>query len=142
LTRTIGYVCLTAAILIGALGLPAVANPARLTMQPSHTKVGVAKVKLLVTDLVLQDDSLVGSYRITIPMAPWRNDEGELHLFPDEPLEQTLAGGGVVNGHVLSHENGRTHPVTCRFEADGTVDITVTTHERTLAFKTRVGGEL
>ena len=141
MTRALGYVCLTAAIMLASIGFAPANDLARITMLPSQTKVGMAKVTLLVSDLAFEGDVLVGTYQIKIPLAPWRNDVGELRLFPDVPFLDTLASGGVVNGNVLSHENGRTHPVTCRIEADGTVNITVQTHERTLAFKTRVGAE-
>jgi hypothetical protein len=101
----------------------------------------VAKVKLLVTDLAYESEGdLVGTYQVKIPLAPWRDDRGDVRFELDEPLERTLANGGVVTGNVRSEENGRVHPVTCRIETDGSMHLTVETHERTLRFDTRVDG--
>jgi hypothetical protein len=129
---------LAAALLLGCLPPLLAGQPAEVRLLPSQTHVGLAKVKLLVSDLAFEDDGMVGTYEIRIPLAPWRNDRGEVRFALNEPLEQVLASGGTVNGSGLSLENGRVHPITCRFTADGTVEITVRTHERTLAFKTRV----
>jgi hypothetical protein len=132
-------VLLGALALALALALPVCADdPALIELAPSHTRVGLAKVKLVVSDLTYRDDSVTGSYRIKIPLAPWRNDRGELHLELDEPLERIMTGGGTISGKGHSLENGRVHRVSCRFGTDGTVHITVQTHERRLDFKTRV----
>jgi len=135
LCKKIALVCALALV----VGLPVSADyPALIELAPSHTRVGLAKVNLLVSGLSYAEGSVTGTYRIKIPLAPWRNDRGELSFELDEPLDRILNDGGTLSGKGHSLENGRVHPVTCRFGTDGAVDITVETHERTLAFKTRV----
>jgi hypothetical protein len=128
---------LCALALASAAPVPA-GDPAGLELLPSQTRVGMVKVKLLVSDLVFRDEGMIGNYEILIPLAPWRNDRGQLRLDLDRPLDRVMAEGGTVTGSGLSLENGRVHPITCRFATDGSVDITVRTHERTLAFKSRM----
>ena len=134
--------CRTAAfagiLLLGTLLPVAAGNPVGVQFVPAHTRVGLARVTLLVSDLVYRGGSLTGSYEVRIPLAPWRNDRGEMRLEIREPLDRLLASGKSVTGSSRSVENGRVHPVTCSFEADGTVRITVETNERTLAFTTHL----
>jgi len=125
-------------LLLGALLPVAADSPVTLQFVPAHTRVGLARVTLLVSDLVQRGGSLVGSYEIRIPLAPWRNDRGEMSLRMREPLDRLLASGRTVSGIGHSAENGRVHPVTCSFEADGSIHITIETEERTLAFTTRL----
>jgi len=125
-------------LLLGTLLPVAAEHPVGLQFVPAHTRVGVARVTLLVSDLVQRGGSLVGSYEIRIPLAPWRNDRGEMTLRMREPLDHMLASGRTVSGTGHSAENGRVHPVTCSFEADGSIHITIETEERTLDFTTRL----
>jgi hypothetical protein len=106
-------------------------------LAPAKTRVGIARVNLEVRDLRLESsDKIVGTYEIKIPLAPWRNDRGEISLHAPEPLEQLTTGGGTLSGSGLS-EDGRIHRIVCRFEPDGFVGIHVTTPDRDLDFRTR-----
>ena len=125
-------------LLVGTLIPLAADQPAGFQFVPAHTRVGLARVTLLVSDLAYRADGLTGSYEVRIPLAPWRNDRGEMHLDLREPLDRVVASGKSVTGSSHSAENGRVHPVTCNFDADGTVRITVETDQRTLAFTTRL----
>lgn len=125
-------------LLCGTLAPLTAEPPVGFQFVPAHTRVGLARVTLLVSDLAYRGGSLIGSYEVRIPLAPWRNDRGDMRLDIREPLERVMAGGKSVSGSSHSLENGRVHPVTCSFEADGTVHITVETNERTLAFTTRL----
>lgn len=124
--------------MIGALAPAAAEKPVRFQFVPAHTHVGLARVTLLVSDLVYRGGNLIGSYEVRIPLAPWRNDRGEMSLRLREPLDRMLASGRTATGIGHSAEDGRVHPVTCSFEADGTIQISVETPERTLAFTTRL----
>lgn len=106
-------------------------------MEPARTRVGLATVNLLVSDLRLNEDALVGRYEIRVPLAPWMNDRGEIRLEAPAPLENVISGGGTASGTGHSVLDGRTHSITCAFEPDGTVQILVDTDRRDLAFKTQ-----
>jgi hypothetical protein len=124
--------CVTAAPLVPATGRTCV------ELAPAKTRVGIARINLDVRDLRLEgDDTIVGVYEIKIPMAPWRNDSGEISLHAPEPLEQLTADGGTLSGSGLSVEDGRIHEIVCEFEADGFVDIHVISPDRELEFRTR-----
>jgi hypothetical protein len=125
-------------LLLGTLLPVAAEKPVGFRFVPAHTRVGLARVTLLVSDVAYRGGRLTGSYEVRIPLAPWRNDRGEMRLDIREPLERLLASGKAVTGLSHSVENGRVHPVTCSFEADGTVHITIETDERTLAFTTHL----
>ena len=125
-------------LLLGALLPLAAEQPAGFRFVPAHTRVGLARVTLLVSDLAYDGGGLTGSYEVRIPLAPWRNDRGEMRLDLGEPLDRLVASGRSVSGNSLSTEDGRVHPVTCSFETDGTVQITIETEQRTLSFKTRL----
>jgi len=107
-------------------------------LAPARTRVGIARVNLAVSDLRLESsDTIVGIYEIKIPMAPWKNDRGEISLHAPEPLEQLAADGGTLSGSGLSENDGRTHEIVCEFQADGFVEIHVISPDRELEFRTR-----
>ena len=107
-------------------------------MEPAKTRVGLARVNLQVSDLHLTGaDTIVGTYEIKIPLAPWRNDRGEISLQVLGSLELLATGGGTMSGSGHSELDGRTHPIVCEFETDGFVQIHVATPDRDLEFRTR-----
>ena len=123
--------CLTAAPLAPASGGTVV------ELAPARTRVGIARVNLQVSDLRMETtDTIVGTYEIKIPMAPWRNDRGAISLHAPEPLDRITAAGGTLSGSGLS-EDGQTHGIICDFETDGFVAIHITTPDRELEFRTR-----
>ena len=106
-------------------------------MEPAKTRVGVAKVKLLVHDLRrTAEDTMEGTYELRIPIAPWMNDRGEIRLSAPGSLDSQMTDGGELSGSGHSLLDGRTHAIVCRFGPAGTVEITVATPERELAFQT------
>ena len=114
-------------LLLGGLVSLAAEQPAGFRFVPAHTRIGLARVTLLVSDLAYQGNGLTGSYEVRIPMAPWKNDRGEMRLELREPLDSLVASGRSVTGSSHSSEDGRVHPVTCCFATDGTVRITIET---------------
>jgi len=124
--------CVTAAPFAPASGTTVV------EMAPAKTRVGIARVNLSVRDLRLDSsDTMVGIYEIKIPMAPWRNDRGEVSLHAPVSLERLSVEGGTLNGSGLSVLDGQTHEFVCEFETDGFVKIRVTREDRDLEFRTR-----
>ncbi len=106
-------------------------------MEPTRTRVGIAKVKLDVSQLDIVDDRITGDYRIEVPLAPMLNDRGTIDLALEERAERLLTDGGTVTGTGTSAEDGRIHPVVCTFFDDGEVTITIQTDRRKLSFHTR-----
>jgi len=138
-SRLAARVALAALLLSGVPAAFATGYGDVVRLRPTHTQVGLAKVILRVSDLTYEEaGTLVGSYEIRIPLAPWRNDRGEVRLAVDGPLDRIMARGGTVTGSGLSHEDGRTLPIECRFLSGGKVEITVDSGERILAFRSRV----
>ena len=116
----------------GAMTLEAV------VMEPAKTRVGLARVNLHVLDLHLADgETIVGTYEIKIPLAPWMNDRGAIRLRTPGPIGGFMTAGATISGSGHSELDGRTHPIVCQFGSDGTVDIHVATDERDLYFQTR-----
>ncbi len=113
------------------------ATVAALRMEPTRTRVGIAKVKLEVSELDIVDDRITGDYRIEVPLAPMLNDRGIIELALEERAERLLTEGGTVTGTGTSAEDGRSHPVVCTFSGDGEVNITIQTDRRKLSFHTR-----
>jgi hypothetical protein len=107
-------------------------------LAPAKTRVGLARVNLEVRDLRLAaTDTIVGTYEITVPLAPWKNDRGAVSLRAEESLERLTTDGGTLSGSGHSEMDGRNHSIVCRFETDGFVAIHVTTPDRELRFRTR-----
>ena len=124
--------CVTAAPLAPASGGTVV------ELAPAKTRVGIARVNLHVQDLRMESsDTIVGTYEIKIPMAPWRNDRGAISLHAPESLDQLTVDGGTLSGSGLSELDGRIHEIVCQFETDGFVAIHVISPDRELEFRTR-----
>ncbi len=120
-----------------AMGSPKAATVAALRMEPTRTRVGIAKVKLEVSGLDILDGRITGDYRIEVPLAPMLNDRGTIDLPLDQRADRLLTYGGTVTGTGTSDDDGRIRPVVCTFSGDGEVNITIQTDRRKLSFHTR-----
>jgi len=126
-------------LLVALASVPAATGwSGSMSMEPAKTRVGMAKIKLHVRDLHrTAEDTMQGTYELRIPLAPWMNDRGEIQLRASGSLDRQMIDGGELSGSGHSELDGRTHPIVCRFGPGGTVEITVATPERELAFHTR-----
>jgi len=104
-------------------------------LAPAKTWVGLARVYLEVSDLRVVDDTLVGTYRIRVPLAPDRNDRGTVHFSLAQPLDRVLVEGGVLLGQGKSQLSERTHHIRCAFGEAEAVRIEVDTGDRRLSFR-------
>ena len=104
-----------------------------LRIEPSHTRVGLARVYLEVSDLAMRGDRLTGRYRIRVPLLPSKNDVGSIQLTP--PRE---AGGaiGLLVGHAHSDDGGVRRDVSCEILDEETLRIDIFTDDRVLTFQT------
>jgi hypothetical protein len=116
-----------------------VPQPSRIPVhiEPSSTRIGLAKVDLELTDMWLSGHAIEGRYAIRIPLLPFKNDSGTIRLEAPESFDSLRTTGGTLRGKARSVEDDRVHDVLCRIERDGTVQITVTTEHRTLRFNSR-----
>jgi len=106
-----------------------------LSIQPARTRIGIAKVILQIDRLTVSNHSLDGDYFIRIPMAPFMDDRGSIHITLDQPLESAVTSGKTLTGSASSREDGRTHPVACTFLKNRKISIVVTTPSRVLSFQ-------
>jgi hypothetical protein len=137
LKRHLAALTLCLSLLITATPIPASGGTAVL-LEPAKTRVGLARVKLRVAELRLTDvETLSGTYEIKVPLAPWRNDRGEITLHAPESLERLTVEGGQMRGKGYSELDGRTHEIVCEFGREGAVRILVSTPDGELDFRTR-----
>ncbi|NIM02178.1 MAG: hypothetical protein GTN89_15640 [Acidobacteria bacterium] len=129
-------------VILAAASVPAdEAGPATerlLTIEPSATWAGVARVHLEIEDVRQIGDVLEGTYRIRVPLSPGRNDTGRLVLHTSASLDKLGTTLATVSGDAVS-STGEVHEVDARMQPDGVVRIRVVTPWRTLRFKSRYG---
>jgi len=106
-------------------------------LDPARTWVGLARVYLEVSELRVENDSLVGTYRIRVPLAPNRDDRGTVRFALAQPLDQVLVEGAVLLGQGKSSLSERTHRIRCAFGEAASVRIEVDTGDRRLSFRSR-----
>jgi hypothetical protein len=111
------------------------ANPG-VTIDPSSTRVKIAKVNLFVTEVELTAHGLEANYRITVPMVPSKNDAGTLKLDSPMTIEELRQSGGNLTG-LANSESGVIRAVLAEVEADGRLRIDIELERRTLSFETR-----
>ncbi|HXV77360.1 MAG TPA: hypothetical protein VD788_13660 [Candidatus Polarisedimenticolaceae bacterium] len=117
---------------------PAIATPhVALSIEPSKTRVGLARVYLSIGELRWHDGMLEGRYTIRVPMSPSSNDSGTIRLHAPGSLEQIRRRGATLAGHAESAENGERSSVLCDVQRDGRLRIEITTDKRRLSFDTR-----
>lgn len=105
-----------------------------LRIEPSRTRVGLARVYLEVSDLAMRDDRLTGRYTIRVPLLPSKNDEGSIQLTPPHEAGEPI---GVLVGHAHSDEGGVRRDVSCEILDEDTLRIDIVTDDRILTFQTR-----
>ena len=108
-------------------------------IEDTKCRVGIASVKLSVSQLTPKNGNLVGEYTIEVPLMQSKNDKGRIVL----PLNDTTIGelgenGGVLKGKAISYKDGTT-PNHIRCEVlplkNKSILLAITTHDRTLEFK-------
>lgn len=118
-------------------------SPIRIQIDSTHTYVFVAKVSLSISDLVLKDGALVGTYHIRVPMKPSKNEWGimELPLEKSKIVEHYMEKGGILEGTGESvKENQPTRIIACEIKPSsegamyGDLALEIDTGERVLNF--------
>ena len=109
-------------------------------IEDSKCRVGIAAVKLSVSELVRSGENLVGEYKISVPLMESRNDHGRIILPLNYSVSELGASGGSLIGQAISNDCEKApSQIICEIiPADNqAIRLAITTDERTLKFKSR-----
>lgn len=114
----------------------------QMIVEPSATKVSLAKANLIVSPLDHQEQAYMGSYRLDVTPFSFKNEKGSLFLnAPDEtvrkmsggePVEFTGKATNAKNG-IIKVIKGKTTPST---RDRGLVSFSVQTENGVMVFNT------
>jgi hypothetical protein len=106
----------------------------------SKCRVGIASVKLIVSELKPQDGNLIATYSIHVPLKKSENDTGQIVLPINVTVDELHKQGGVLIGNAYSNQKGK-HPnkIICEVGPNTTkgIALEIITDKRTLNFKSR-----
>ena len=102
-------------------------------IEDSQCFVGIAAVKLVVSELKIMDGKLVATYSIAVPLRKSNNDTGLIVLPINTTIDVLSTSGGVLEGTARSDKSGSTpNKVICQVlprENQGILlEITTDTH--------------
>ena len=110
-------------------------------IEDSKCRIGIASVKLSVSELTPKDGKLIATYAINVPLSQSNNDTGQIVLPINTSISEIERNGGVFKGHAYSDNKDKKEPSTiiCKIGPLSTKDITleITTSTRTLNFESR-----
>jgi hypothetical protein len=109
-------------------------------IEDSKCRVGIASVKLTVSELVPHDGNLVATYAIHVPLSKSNNDTGQIVLPINISIDELARTGGVLKGHSYSDKKKEVaNTIICKIGPPETKGITleITTPKRTLNFESR-----
>ncbi len=126
-----------AAIFILASDLSASDPVSKLVIDPSSTRMSLARCELTVGTLECKADALCGTYAIKVSPFAFKNDHGRLSLGVD--LQKMAQGQPVeFSGVATSARDAKTKPIKGRTKPEagdhGLVSFTVTTEDGDLLF--------
>jgi hypothetical protein len=104
----------------------------------SKCRVGIASVKLSVSELKPKDGNLVATYTIKVPLRKSENDTGLIVLPIDISVDELHDNGGVLRGTAYSDKKGKEpNTIICEIGPDENKNIAleIITSDRTLNFK-------
>lgn len=151
--RLLSSCCILLAVLYGPVQLSGSASEASphhhafsswhqfsFKIEDSKCRVGIASVKLSVSELKPKDGNLVATYAINVPLSKSSNDSGLIVLPIDVTVDELNKKGGVLRGKAYSDEDG-TAPNTIICEVGPSenkgIRLEIITDKRTLNFKSR-----
>ena len=106
----------------------------------SKCRVGIASVKLSVSELKPQDGKLVATYSIHVPLKTSADDTGQIVLPINVSVDELHEQGGVLIGTAYSDQKGKApNKIICEVGPHSTKGVTleIITDKRTLNFKSR-----
>ena len=109
-------------------------------IEDTKCRIGIAAVKLSVSELKPKDGNLIATYTIQVPLSKSNNDSGLIVLPIDITVDELSKKGGVLRGKAYSHEQDNTpNTIICEvgsIENKG-IQLEIITDKRTLNFKSR-----
>ena len=107
-------------------------------IEDAKCRVGIASVKLSVSQLTPKDGNLVATYSIQVPLSQSSNDTGLIVLPIDVTVDELGQKGGVLRGMAYSNKKGATpNAIVCEVRplTDKGIRLEITTDKRILNFK-------
>ncbi|MFQ3241812.1 MAG: hypothetical protein ACI9A1_000345 [Lentimonas sp.] len=106
----------------------------------SKCRVGIASVKLSVSELKPQQGNLVATYTIHVPLKKSENDTGQIVLPISVSVDELHNQGGVLVGTAYSNQKGKKpNKIICQIGPNTTkgIALEIITDKRTMNFKSR-----
>lgn len=111
-------------------------------VENASTKVLFKKIDLAITSFVIEGQTAVGSYNITVANDPGRSDFGHVVFDIDDCVNRLIERGGVIEGICFSEKNSeKRYSVLCEIKpgedlTSGVLVLQVKTKSRELSFET------
>lgn len=109
-------------------------------IEDSKCRIGIASVKLSVSELKSIDGNLVATYAINVPLRKSSNDTGQIVLPINISIEELERNGGVLKGHAYSDKKKEeANSIICEIGPLSTkgIALEITTSKRTLNFESQ-----
>lgn len=121
------------------------AEGVRIRVEDTRTRVGLALVRLKISELVIKDSRVTGEYEIRVPLRKSKNDDGLINLGFQHDVAATLAAGGTLKGEGISaiFKDDPPRTITCKISPDpattesGAILLTIETSDRKIEFRSR-----
>ncbi|GEM_PF-4202188 len=113
---------------------------AHFEIEDSKSWIGIAVVKLSVSDLVDIDGVLTGEYEVKVPMMKSKNNKGRITIPIKQTIDQLKTNGGTIQGEAMSNTPGfKPSKIVCEIlpQKGKTILLSITTEDRTIKFKSR-----
>ena len=116
-----------------------------IQVEDTETRIGIAKVRLQISPLNIDNERVIGKYRIRVPLLSSKNDDGLIDLEFQQALPVTFHTGGMLEGDGTSTVFKEDPPrgITCEILPDsaskmsGDIILIIETTDRTIRFKSR-----
>ncbi len=109
-------------------------------IEDSKCRVGIASVKLTVSELIHQDGNLIATYAIHVPLSKSNNDTGQIVMPVNISIDEISRNGGVLKGHSYSDKKKEiANTIICKIGSIETkgIALEITTPKRTLNFESQ-----
>ncbi len=117
----------------------------RIDVEDTRTRIGIASVRLKISELKIEEGRVVGQYELRIPLLQSKDDDGMIDLGFQQDLSTTFTTGGKLKGKGISitFKEDAPRTITCVIFPDfattesGRIHLTIETSDRKIEFKSR-----
>mgnify|MGYP001595601229 CR=1 FL=1 len=109
-------------------------------IEDTKCRIGIAAVKLSVSELKPKDGNLIATYAINVPLSKSNNDTGLIVLPIDMTVDELSKRGGVLRGTAHSNKEGSPpNTIICEVRPldNKGIILEIITSKRTLNFESR-----